>query len=123
MKGLLLIIMVAFYLFAGFYHFKNPGFYTPFFPPYLNKWAATLNILAGIAEIMLAIGLCFSATRNWAIYGIIAMLIAFIPAHIYMIQLGNFKIGPFQMTPMIGWVRLLVLQPLLMAWAWYLKNI
>jgi uncharacterized membrane protein len=123
MKGLLLIIMVAFYLFAGFYHFKNPGFYTPFFPPYLHKWAASLNILAGIAEIVLAIGLCFSATRNWAIYGIIAMLIAFIPAHIYMIQLGHFKIGGFQMTPMIGWVRLLILQPLLMAWAWYLKNV
>jgi len=51
------------------------------------------------------------------------MLIAFIPAHLFMIQLGNFKIGSFQMTPMIGWVRLLVLQPLLMAWAWYLKNI
>ncbi len=89
----------------------------------MAKWAYSLNILAGIAEIVLAIGLCFTATRNWAIYGIIAMLIAFIPAHIYMIQLGNFKIGSFQMTPLIGWVRLLVLQPLLMAWAWYLKNI
>lgn len=89
----------------------------------MAKWAYSLNILAGIAEIVLAIGLCFAPTRNWAIYGIIAMLIAFIPAHIYMIQLGNFKIGSFQMTPLIGWVRLLVLQPLLMAWAWYLKNI
>ncbi len=123
MKLILLIVMVVFYLFAGSYHFINPGFYTPLFPPYLAKWAPTLNILAGIAEIVLAIGLCFSSTRNWAIYGVIAMLIAFIPAHIYMIQLGNFKIGTFQMTPMIGWIRLLVLHPLLMAWAWSLKNI
>lgn len=122
MKLILLIVMVAFYLFAGFYHFLNPGFYTPLFPPYLAKWATTLNILAGIAEIVLAIGLCFSASRNWAVYGIIALLIAFIPAHIYMIQLGNFNIGAFQMTPFIGWVRLLVLHPLLMAWAWIFKN-
>lgn len=123
MKLILLIVMVVFYLFAGSYHFVNPSFYIPLFPSYLAKWAPILNIMAGIVEIVLAIGLCFSATRNWAIYGIITMLIAFIPAHIYMIQLGNFKIGAFQMTPMIGWIRLLVLQPLLMAWAWSLKNI
>ena len=123
MKLILLIVMVVFYLFAGSYHFVNPSFYTPLFPPYLAKWAPILNIMAGIVEIVLAIGLCFSATRNWAIYGIITMLIAFIPAHIYMIQLGNFKISSFHMTTMIGWIRLLVLQPLLMAWAWSLKNI
>lgn len=122
MKSFLLITMIAFYLFAGSYHFVNPGFYKPFFPPYLVKWADTLNALAGIAEIILAIGLCFTKTRNESALGIIALLIAFIPAHIYMIQVGNFTIGSFQMTPVIAWIRLLILHPLLILWAWSLKN-
>lgn len=122
MKSILLITMIAFYLFAGSYHFVNPGFYAPFFPPYLAKWADTLNSLAGIAEIILAIGLCFSKTRNSSVLGIIALLIAFIPAHIYMIQVGSFTIGSFQMTPLIAWIRLLILHPLLILWAWSLKN-
>jgi hypothetical protein len=46
------------------------------------------------------------------------MLIAFVPAHIYMIQIGSFSLGSFEMTPMIGWVRLLIIHPLLMYWAW-----
>lgn len=122
MKSILLITMIAFYLFAGSYHFVNPGFYMPFFPPYLAKWADTLNALAGIAEIALAIGLCFSKTRALAVKGIIVLLVAFIPAHIYMIQIGYFTIGNFQMTPLIGWIRLLILHPLLMGWAWSVKN-
>lgn len=122
MKSFLLITMIAFYLFAGSYHFVNPGFYQPFFPPYLVQWTDTLNLLAGMAELILAIGLCFSKTRNWAIKGIIILLIAFIPAHIYMIQVGNFTIGSFQMTPVIAWIRLLILHPLLILWAWSLKN-
>lgn len=122
MKSILLITMIAFYLFAGSYHFVNPGFYMPFFPPYLAKWADILNVLAGITEITLAIGLCFLKTRALAVKGIIVLLVAFIPAHIYMIQIGYFTIGNFQMTPLIGWIRLLILHPLLMGWAWSLKN-
>ncbi len=122
MKSILLITMIAFYLFAGSYHFVNPGFYMPFFPPYLAKWADALNVLAGITEIALAIGLCFSKTRVMAVKGIIVLLVAFIPAHIYMIQIGYFTIGNFQMTPLIGWIRLLILHPLLMGWAWSVKN-
>jgi len=122
MKPILLYLMVVFYLFAGYNHFANPRFYSPLLPPYLSQWKDLINVISGIAEILLAIGLLFPLTRTFAAYGIILMLLAFIPAHIYMIQLGNFKIGKFEMTPIIGWIRLLIIHPLLIGWAWWIKN-
>jgi uncharacterized membrane protein len=120
MKPVLLILMIGFYLFAGVNHFWNPRFYTPLIPPYLANFTNQINILSGIAEIVLAIGLIFPATRTLSAYGIIALLIAFIPAHIYMIQLGKFSLGKFEMTPLIGWARLLIVHPLLIGWAWWM---
>ena len=122
MKSFSLYFLIAFYLFAGYNHFSNPRFYTPLIPPYLTQWTNTINIISGFAEIMLAIGMLFPSTRVVASYGIIALLIAFIPAHIYMIQLGHFNLGKFQMTPTIGWIRLLVIQPLLIIWAYWVRN-
>ncbi len=122
MKMTLLYLMVAFYLFAGFNHFWNASFYSPLIPPYLVKYTYIINIVSGIAEMVLAIGLIFNATRSMAAYGIIALLIAFIPAHIYMIQLGSFSLGKFQMTPVIGWIRLLLIHPILIGWAWWVSK-
>lgn len=122
MKSFSLYFLIAFYLFAGFNHFANPRFYTPLIPPYLAQWSNTINIVSGFAEIILAIGMLFPTTRVVAAYGIMALLIAFIPAHIYMIQLGHFSLGKFQMTPAIGWIRLLILQPALILWAYWVRN-
>lgn len=46
----------------------------------------SLVYLSGIAEIILAIGLCYTETRNFAIYGIIAMLMVFLLVHLYMLS-------------------------------------
>ncbi len=122
MKPVFLYLMVLLYLYAGYNHFANPGFYTKIIPSYLSQWRSSINIISGIVEIILAVGLLFPFTRTYAAYGIIMMLIAFIPSHIYMIQLGFFKLGKFQVTPIIGWIRLLIIHPLLIGWAWWLKK-
>jgi uncharacterized membrane protein len=114
----LLILMIVFYLFAGYNHFVNPTFYYPIIPPYLSNWLAPINILAGIAEIVLAILLIPKSTRKTAAWGIIFMLIAFIPSHIYFIQKGSFQLGSLMVTPLVAWIRLLVIHPLLILWAW-----
>lgn len=114
-----LIGLVVFYLFAGSYHFMNPSFYLPVIPPYLSAWATEINALSGILEILLAVLLIPKQTRGWAASGIIVMLIAFIPSHIYFIQKGTFQLGTYTVTPLIAWVRLLVIHPLLMLWAWF----
>ncbi len=118
-KTALLYSMVAFYLVAGINHFVNPNSYYGLFPPYLKPYAVQLNIAAGIAEVALGLLLLFPAVRPLAGYGIILMLVAFIPSHVYMIQMGTFPMFGFNVSPAISMVRLVVFQPLLAYWAYY----
>lgn len=111
-KGML-YLMIVFYVLGGYNHFYNPSFYIPLIPPYLSTWAVVLNLIAGFFEIILGILLIPTQTRKWAGWGIVMMLIAFIPSHIYFIERGNFTLGSFTMSPLISWIRLLVFQPLL----------
>jgi len=115
-KKISLYVMAALYLLAGLNHFRNPQVYYTIIPPWIGN-AALVNTLAGIAEIVLAILLLFNATRRWACYGIMLMLIAFVPTHIYMLQEGlglNGNAAPAWLL----WIRLIILQPLLIFWAW-----
>jgi uncharacterized membrane protein len=117
-----LYLMAGFYLFGGINHFRTPEFYLPLIPDYLPT-PDLLNLLAGIAEIVLAIGLLIPNTRKWAAWGVIAMLLAFIPSHVYFIQLGSCIPDVLCAAEWMGWVRLLLIQPLLIAWAWiYTRN-
>ncbi len=120
-KGML-YAMVVFYLFGGFNHFNDPSFYIPLIPPYLSPWAVELNFISGFAEIILGLLLIPQQTRKWAGYGIVLMLFAFIPSHIYFIQRGDFALGSFTMTPIISWIRLLVFQPLFILWALWVSR-
>jgi uncharacterized membrane protein len=120
---LLFYFLIAFYLFAGYNHFAKPTFYLPIIPPYLSTWAKEINILSGIVEIILALLLIPKATRSLAAKGIIMMLIAFIPTHIFFIQKGYFVLGTFRITPLISYVRLFVGQPILILWAWWSSKI
>jgi uncharacterized membrane protein len=113
-----LIVMALGYIAAGINHIWHPQFYIKIIPDYFPQ-KQLLNILSGIAEIGLGLLLFPKATRRWAAYGIIAMLIAFVPVHIWMIQQGGCYFNPEKCIPdWLLWVRLLVLQPLLILWAW-----
>ncbi|NNV56362.1 DoxX family protein [Limnovirga soli] len=113
-------LMVVFYLFGGINHFANPANYLSIIPPYLPQ-PELINYIAGVAEIGGAVLLLFSATRNFAAWGIIAMLLAFMPAHIYMIQEAPLQMGEQTITPMVAWVRI-PLQALLIWWAYSFTN-
>ena len=118
-KQILFFLLIVFYLFAGYNHFANPSFYMPIIPPYLSDWAKEINLLSGIAEIVLALLLIPKATRTLAVKGIIIMLIAFIPSHIYFIQKGSFTLGSITITPTLSYIRLLIGQPILILWVWW----
>ncbi len=120
-KGML-YLMVVFYIFGGYNHFNNPSFYIPLIPPYLTSWAVELNLIAGLFEIIFGILLIPQQTRKWAGWGIVLMLLAFIPSHIYFIERGNFSLGSFTMSPLISWIRLLVFQPLFILWALWVSR-
>lgn len=117
-KNWSLRIQVVFYSLAGLNHFINPGFYLPLIPPYF-PFPEQINLVSGVAEMLLAIGLVFPRTRSRAGYAIIAMLAAFIPSHLYFIQIGGCIPEGLCAPEWAGWLRLMVVHPLLIAWAWW----
>lgn len=115
-------LFVIFYLFAGVNHFIQPNLYLPLIPDYLDVYKHAINIIAGVVEILVAVLMLLKSTVKLAGYLTIAMLVAFIPSHIYFIQKGNLLIGSFTITPLIAWIRLLIIHPLLIYWAWWLAK-
>jgi uncharacterized membrane protein len=110
-------LMTFFYLIAGFNHFLNPDFYLPLIPPFFED-KEQINMLSGVAEVLLAAGILFYPSRKYASYGIIIMLLAFVPSHVYFIQIGSCIEGGLCVSEWIGWMRLIVIHPPLLLWAW-----
>lgn len=113
-----LYLMSGFYLFAGLNHFLNPGFYLPLIPDWLPN-PELLNNSSGIAEMLLGAALLYKPSRIPAGWGVIALLAAFIPAHIYFIQMGGCVSDGLCVPGWVAWVRLLLIHPLLIIWAWW----
>ncbi len=113
--------MATLYFFAGVNHFIKPEMYKKMIPPFI-QFHSLINYATGFIEIGLAILLIIPRTRKFAGKAIIAMLIAFIPAHIYMIYTGWCPEGKC-VPAWVLWVRLLVLQPLLILWAWWVTRV
>ncbi|NMF36218.1 hypothetical protein HHH56_15375 [Flammeovirga yaeyamensis] len=112
---------MLFYLVAGINHFIHPQFYIPLIPPYF-PYPDLINLISGAVEILLALGVLFSSTRKRAVQGIILMLIAFIPSHVYFIEIGACVGLQSLCTPIwVAWVRLLLIHPLLIVWAWSVR--
>ena len=107
-----LYIMAALYILAGIWHFVRPAFYLHIMPPYLPAHNA-LVFWSGVAEVLLGVGLLFPATRVWAAWGLIALLIAVFPANYYMAVGEKFQ----HMSAWVRWGRL-PLQGLLIWWAY-----
>ncbi|MCC5919817.1 MAG: DoxX family protein [Cyclobacteriaceae bacterium] len=107
-----LIIMAVIYIAAGLNHFIMPKVYIPIIPPYIPK-PKLMNALAGLAEVLLGLGLLFESTRSISALGIILLLIAVFPSNLYMYQ----KHIP-RKAPRIFLALRLPLQLLLIYWAY-----
>ncbi|MFC3560446.1 DoxX family protein [Pedobacter jamesrossensis] len=102
---ILLWIYALFYVLAGFNHFVSTEGYYAIMPEWLPSHKF-LIYLSGILEIAFGIMLLFSRSRKLAAWLIILMLLAFMPAHIYMIQKAPFMLKSIEITPLIAWVRI-----------------
>jgi uncharacterized membrane protein len=109
-----LYVMAAVYFLAGVNHFISPELYLRIMPSYIPEHALMVQ-LSGVAEILLGVGLVWPPTRRWAAWGVIALLIAITPAHIFMIQEHATL---FSEVPLWGLYLRLPLQLLLMFWAY-----
>ncbi len=109
---MLVYLMGLLYILAGANHFINPPFYLKIMPPYLPQHAA-LVALSGVAELMLGILVLIPATRVWAAWGLILLLIAVFPANLYMAYAPKLQ----GLSALIRWGRL-PLQFVLIWWAY-----
>ena len=76
------IILAVLFMLAGAMHFILPQAYLRIMPPYLPSPLMLVHI-SGVAEIFGGIGLLIPFTRNLAAWGLVALLIAVLPANIY----------------------------------------
>ena len=123
MMKISLYLQSFFYIFAGLNHFINPEFYSPLIPEYLQDFSKFINVFAGAIEIAFGVALIFPGLRKAAVLGIILMLVAFIPSHVYFVQLGSCIPDGLCVPEWIGWGRLLVIHPLLIWWAWSVRKL
>lgn len=72
-------------------HFISPEFYFPLIPDFLPK--NIINILAGLAEIILGIGVIVPALRKKALWGIFILMVIFLPIHIWDALKENPAVG------------------------------
>lgn len=116
-KKISLVLLITLYFIAGINHFLNPNFYIRLIPTYL-PYPELLNSLAGFFEILFSLGLILPNYRKWAVYGILLMLIAFIPSHIYMLTDQYSSLHETLIPKWTLWIRLLLIQPFLLFWAY-----
>jgi len=116
-KRILLLLAVAFFLFAGVSHFKNAALFVAMVPPYLPAHSAIVYI-SGVFEVLGGLGLLLGSTRQWAGWGLIALLVAVYPANIYMAS--NPELFP-DFTPLALYVRL-PFQFVFMGWVWWVSR-
>jgi uncharacterized membrane protein len=116
LKKISLLILIVGYIAAGLNHFRVPAFYEGIIPLYIPD-PKLVNAAAGVLEILCGLLLIFPKTRWYGAWGIIVLLILFLPVHIDMLK-GHTEVNGKIVTPVWAWLRLF-LQPVLILWAWW----
>jgi len=118
-KQIGLILLALFFISAGINHFVNTDLYVAIMPNYLPAHLE-LVYLSGCFEILGGICVIFSPIRQWAGYGLIALLIAVFPANIYMaMNPENFV----ELVPVWALTARLPLQFVLIWWVYWVTKI
>ncbi|MCR4315501.1 MAG: DoxX family protein [Planctomycetes bacterium] len=108
-------VLGALFVLAGANHFYNPDFYLPMMPPYLPLHLELVYI-SGVFEILGGIGLMVPKTRTFAMWGLLALLVAVFPANVQMYIDADKWSDKLSETGLI--IRLLF-QPVVMLWVYW----
>lgn len=109
------VLLAVLFLVSGSLHFLIPQVYLSIVPPYLSA-PLTLVYLSGAAEFLCGTGLLVPATRRAAAWGLIALLIAILPANIYMAT-AHVAAPGIMGHRWAQWLRIPLQLPLIY-WAW-----
>jgi uncharacterized membrane protein len=110
-----------FFIVAGINHFIQPDFYFPLIPDYL-PWPKFINLASGILEVFLGLGILLPSSRKVSAAGILVLMVLFIPSHVYFIQIGSCVEDGLCVPEWMAWVRLVLIQPLLIVWTLYVSK-
>jgi uncharacterized membrane protein len=91
--------------------------YVSIIPLYL-PFKELINYASGVLEMICSLLMLIRATRKYAMYLTIILLILFIPAHVYLIQLHGCGTNDFCFANLLAWIRLFPFQFVLMWWAY-----
>ena len=106
-------ILAAIFVVAGILHFVLAPAYVRIAPSYLPAPELLVQI-SGVAEILGGIGLLLPQSRQAAAWGMIALLVAVLPANIHMaMDRAHFAAIP----AWVLWARVPLQLPLIW-WAW-----
>jgi uncharacterized membrane protein len=109
-----LALAAVFYVVTGSLHFIQTDAYVRIMPPYI-PWHLAMVQISGICEILGGLGLLLPQTRRAAALGLIALLIAVLPANVYMAT-NPMEEGAVSIAPILRWGRL----PLQFVLGWWL---
>lgn len=109
------VLLATFFIVAGANHFVSPGAYLAIMPPLLLR-PLLLVWISGVAEIAGGAAVLSPVLRRAAGYGLIALLVAVLPANVYA-AIHGMSIGQSQMPAWILWARV-PLQALLIWWVY-----
>ena len=111
-KGIGKALFASLFILGGIGHFVATDVYLKIMPPYM-PYPRALVLLSGVFEVALGLLLLVPLTSRIAAWGLIALLIAVLPANFSMYQ----DAGKFGLSPTLLLLRL-PLQGVLILWAW-----
>lgn len=114
MHGYSLYAIAALFLSTGLAHFLWPSVFVRIMPPYLPR-PLLLVYLSGVAELLGGVGVLIPAFRVYAGWGLILLLCAVFPVHVYMVRHPE----AFSQLPLWALYARLPLQFGLMAWIYW----
>jgi uncharacterized membrane protein len=121
MKTILLKVIAVLFIFAGINHFLSPDFYLPLIPDYL-PYPKLINVISGALELIIGLLIWTNKFRRVGGLALAALMVAFIPAHVHFIHIGHCIPDGLCVDPWLGWVRLTVIQPLLIALGFWIAR-
>jgi uncharacterized membrane protein len=115
-KKLALPATAILFIAAGGNHFWRSPFYVRITPPMFPHRLALVYI-SGFFEVLGGAGLLLRPLRGPAAWGLILLLIAVLPANIYMAVHAD-RFADLHLPTWVFWARL-PLQGVMMAWVWW----
>ncbi len=85
-------IFALFIIFGGVQHFLKPDFYLPFVPSFL-PFSIPIIYFSGVLEIAFGIAYFIPKYRTLGAWGILTLMLIFLPIHVADIFLDNPAIG------------------------------